>query len=77
MELLANLIALGFAAWSLIGALRWIDTAAANTDDPAVHRAKRGFFIAFAAILVLFGAMFAVYFAARPQGHILAGILAS
>lgn len=76
MELIATLVALGFALSSLIGAFRWVERATAESADPGVHRAKRSFFLAFAGIIVLVAAMFGILYAASPYGHIFAGKLA-
>lgn len=76
MELVATLVVVGFALSSLIAAFRWIGRATAQSADPGVHRAKLGFFLAFAAILVLLAAMFGILYAARPYGHLFAGNLA-
>lgn len=76
MEFIATLVALGFALWSLVAAFRWIERATAQSLDPGVHRAKRGFYLAFAGIVVLVAAMFGILYAASPYGHIFAGKLA-
>jgi hypothetical protein len=76
MEFIATLVALGFALSSLIGAFRWIERATAQSPDPGVHRAKRGFYLAFAGIIVLVAATFGILYAASPYGHIFAGNLA-
>jgi len=77
MELVATLVAVGFALSSRMAAFRWIERATAERADPGVRRAKLGFFLAFAAIFVLLAAAGAVLYAARPYGHLFAGNLAA
>lgn len=77
MELFATSVSVGFALLSLVAAFRWIGRATAGSTDAGVRRAKLGFFLAFVALLLLFGAMFGILEAARPYGQRFAGYLAA